>query len=235
MDLNSIRNYLEYIHLQHPDVSKDITPTEFTNLLNICQLLHFKKKVGLPEDYQPLSPHPRQAFEITRKITMDLERFVVTLAHETGPLIINRQGFATLPTDCYYPISLLYRYIHNGTVSNQGIDILPVELFMDREQCSITFPTKRDPIANISGGRIKFLPKDLRYAEFSYLRRPVDCYFAVTNTDGYVAYDVTNSVQLEFDDINLIDIMQLMTERIGINLNRQDIVALGDKFKQQGQ
>ena len=47
-------------------------PDEFNELLPRAQDDFFIKRYGVPEDYQPGRPFPRQAFELTQKILDDL-------------------------------------------------------------------------------------------------------------------------------------------------------------------
>ena len=236
MDLNFIRYYIAYLVRQSPVQVRDLTPEEFTDLLNICQLVNFKKKIGLPEEYQPNNPQPRQSYEITRKISHDLRKFMVYMGQNVPPLFVNTDGFAYLPSDCYYPSAMRFKYIKSGVTSYKKVDLVTDEQFFDRQNDYITKPTKKHPIANIIGDMVRVEPRDLKYIEFDYLRRPVDCYFAIDDgVAGYNAYDATNSVQLEWDDVNVIDIIALVLERIGVNLTRDDILKFGEQFKQQGQ
>jgi hypothetical protein len=209
--------------------TRDLTPEEFTDLLNVCQLVHFKKKVGIPE--QPT----QQVYELTKKIGHDLRHFLVYMGRDLPPLMVDANGFATLPADCYYPSAFRFKYVKGTDVRYVAVDLVSDEQFFDRQNDYITKPTMKHPVCNVVGDLVRFEPRNLKYVEFDYLRRPNDCYFAVDSSLGYNAYDPVNSVQLEWDDVNIIDIISLLLERIGVNMTREDIKVFGEKFKVQGQ
>lgn len=85
-----------------------IGPEEFCMALQVSNLKHFKKKIGLPEEYQPGSPVSRQSFEITQVITDDLMPFKVHLGSPNIPFLsVDADGYALIPNNFYYPTSLV--------------------------------------------------------------------------------------------------------------------------------
>jgi hypothetical protein len=54
-----------------------ITPDRFNDLIKIVSLDHFRDKYGLPEEYSPGRPIPREQADITLKNTDDLKAFKV--------------------------------------------------------------------------------------------------------------------------------------------------------------
>ena len=237
MDLSDVRDRLNYIIGEKKSKDHLLTPADFNNLLRVNNLKHFKKKVGLPEAYRIGLPLPPEVFEQTRKNSNDLRPFKVVMGEgDVQALRIDSNGFADIPPDLYYPSSILYKDTVNGVIKNREVDIVTDMQWLSRIHSNIKVPTRQYPVANFRAQYIAFEPRTLRYVTFIYLRFPLDPVFAVTSTEdsGTVIYNATDSVQLEWDDINIIDIISLILEDIGISIAAQEIMAYSDKEVKEG-
>jgi len=150
------------------------------------------------------------------------------------PLIVNASGEANIPTNMYYPSSMSFKYIKNAITRIRPVNIVTDSQWDELAGHSIKQPDKRNPIANFQANYIRFLPMDVQFIGFVYYRYPTDPHFAYTSTKGYVEYDATLSVQLEWDDINIVDIISIILFDLGISVGRGDIVQIADKFKKEG-
>ncbi len=216
--------------------SVNIPTEQWDVLLNIAQLKHYKRKLGLPEEYIPGHPRPAQEYAITQRIDDDLAAFSVHLGRAgTMAFTISSVGEATLPLDFFYPTGMIYHLVKpDGTIREKQVEILNDKEWNDYVTSQVITQTKEFPIANMKSGYVRFLPKNLQRVDFTYLRKPVKPVYAVTNTQGYIAYDAANSVQLEWDEPNQLDILYILLSDIGIVTEKADIYQISEKIKDKG-
>jgi len=235
MNLNDCLMLMNLIVGDMSPATGELAKEQFNILARTGNLMHFKKKIGLPEEYQPNAPVTRQVYEVTTKISQDLSPFKVVMGeNNTAPLMINANGIATIPTDLYYPSSLIFKYVHDTIVKNRFVDILTDKEYDRRISSAVEYPTKYFPVCNFQDGYIRFTPKDLQYANFTYLRYPVDPEYKVTVIDGQNVYDAVNSVQFEWNRVNIIDIIHLMLETIGVHIGKGIVYQYAEKLKKEG-
>lgn len=235
MDLNDVREFINVILKEQAPDKVYMSPSQFADVLNQCSLVHFKRKIGLPEEYRPGQPIPRQAFEITKKLTLDLLPFKVEMGTTTPPLTVNQFGLADIPGNCYYPAAFGFRLYRNGVLDYREVDMVNDLEWKSRLRNSITKPTQRYPICNLLGnGKIRFAPTNLGRVDFVYLKYPQAAVFGYSIQSGFIKYEQAQSTQLEWDDINMIDIIMLYLERIGVVLTRTDLLQYAQKVQVAG-
>lgn len=236
MDLNLIRGLVVIVLGDRNPTKRDMPIESFESLLHASSLTHFKKKIGLPEEYQVGMPLPRQAFELTKKITMDLLPFHVEMGTTSPSLPVDIHGIATLPIDVYYPSVFRYRYVVGTTVKHIPIDIVNDLEWNERMRNSITKGSKKYPIANFIGpNRVRFSPTDLARVDFDYIKVPTRPVFGYSTDLGFIDYNPVTSTQLEWDDVNVLDIISIFMEKMGVSISTIDIAQYADKLKNTGQ
>jgi hypothetical protein len=241
-----------------------LTPVEFNKVLQVCNLKYFKKKVGLPEEYQPGMPLPRQQFEITQSNSDSLSPFKKFMGqNDTDPLYIDSAGYATLPSDYYYHSSCSYIEAINKPDCTPELKPRIVEVVTDAQwdvimSSPIRPPSKKYPIMNYQSGFIRFAPVDLKQVSFIYLRYPTTpCYdYYIDAYGGYIYLQegqkytlqtgeqgssgqtsgtVTSlSRELEWNEIGKIDIANLVLQHIGINLREGQLFQYSEKVLKEG-
>jgi hypothetical protein len=58
--------------------------------------------------------------------------------------------------------------------------------------------------------------------------------YAYTIIDGFIEYNPTNSIELEWDELNQIDILYILLSDLGIVTAKADIFQISEKVKIQG-
>ena len=219
------------------DPDRQITPYEFDLLLKSNNIKHFKQKIGLPEEYQPGMPLPRQTPEITKKITEDIRPFKVFMGKGSGatasPLSVD-DGMAEIPDDYYYHLSMQYRWIKNGVMVKRHIDEVDDLEWSNRQADPLTKGTKKHPICNYQSDHIRFQPSDIGFVDFTYLRLPVDPVYAVKWDNGYAEYDPANSTQLEWDEVNQLDILHKVIADMGFSIKKGEVIQYAEQRKAEG-
>jgi hypothetical protein len=238
MNLLQISNIVNFIIGDRlPDIPS-LTPAKFCDLLHIAQLKHYKRKLGLPEEYQPGMPLPRQAFDITQKITEDLRRFKVI---KDGPSAIPVVGGRfNYPAGYYYPSSLVafIEYPGEGTRS-KVIEIVTDKRWDEMQGNWVDRPNDEYPIANSQATFIRVAPETIIRVGMVYLRQPSKPVYSVTiSPNGVNQYNPAGSSWGisgdDWDEVNQVDIMYVLLSDLGITMQRQDVFQIAEKHKQQG-
>ena len=234
MNLKDINGILAFaIKDKKPDLV--ITIPVFIRLIHVSQLKHFKRKIGLPEEYAPGRPIPRQAYEISKMNSIDLAPFKVVMGNNSMPLKINAYGNALIPSDFYFPSSARYQWVRSQIlVSWQEVEILDDKTFNKRITSSLMAPSRKHPVANVQNGAIQFVPKDLKFVNFTYLRVPPEPVYGVKYDRGFAESVPATSTELLWSDTNVIDICAIALFDLGIIMNKQEIASYANKVEQTG-
>lgn len=232
MTLDLIRNIIYLVCREKNIKDLFISPEMFGTWLHQFSLAQFKTKLGLPEQYQPGMPLPAQAYEITERISADFAPFKVLMgkSQETLPLKFDDRGYADKPANFYYPGYMMYNY--KGVL--RRVDILSDLEWSNRLSDAVEIPTFRNPVANFQKNFIRILPTQIQFCEFEYLRLPKEPVFGYKKDHGWVEYDSSKSTELEWDELNLFDIITRFLVAYGVSINAQVIAQYADMVKTKG-
>lgn len=228
MNLEDVRNIVSLI-ADANGISVNLHPDDFSDLLNISQLKYFKQKWGLPEEYQPGMPLPRQSYEITSRLTEDLRPFKKVLS----PTTMNVDGQLSYPSDYFIVTSITYSYI-DTVVYLRKVEILNDEQYGEAITKVSTKPDEWYPVCNPQATYIQFNPIMTGNLSMTYLRLPVKPVYAVKITDGFYEYDSVNSVELEWGDMQIIDIIAILLGDLGMPLKSADVINYAENLKAKG-
>jgi hypothetical protein len=218
MTIAEIYKFIEYVASKNQ--KGRITPEQFNEVINRAQMSLFMERIGNPQEYQPGRPVPRIAYALTQRIRNDLAPFL----SDPTPITIPSTGKLTLPEDCKYVVAL--RTAAEKTIVDVDHDKLGYRL-----ESEIVPPTTTAPIAVHYKGYIQLYPKDIANAILEYLRYPVKAIYAFTIESGRPVYDADNSVQLEWDEININEIISRSLIYIGINLQDGQLAQFAAQMK----
>ena len=204
-------------------VNKDIyaqaiSPDEFGRELVSKNLRHFRKRLGLPETYIPGSAN--EGAGVTRLTESDLLPFLVENAY------VPVAGVVTL-TNWYY--------INNfWTSTSRTSDLISQEEISDRLRNYITAPTTLHIAAYMVKVGLKVFPSTLTSVTVSYYRRPVDPTFVTSVNPVTLELTYGVSVELEWDDGNKLDVLNMILQDMGLNIERGDVQQMANKLIQTG-
>ena len=248
MNLGQIFKLVDFI-ANKEQTGDTITPDQFSEvILPAVNIMFFKKKYGLPEDYRPGQPLPREAWEITQKISDDLRKF-----KEFQPAwAINSAGVAAIPSDYVHRSSITRTYIpYTGAQPKTVVvEVLTDDEAATRRGNSITAPTVKNPVCVFQKNSIQFYPSNLQSVEFTYLRLPKTPFFDYTiANDEYIflpagqfhngtvlpAGTPSRTVELEWTEDTHIDFVNRILYYIGINLREDQLINFAEKAKATGE
>jgi len=242
MNIWDVYNYC--LLRQNKDQSgRSFTIPQFNLAAAVASYEYFKLKVGLPEQYRPGQPFPAQAWQVSQKITDDMQHLLVWMGGpDHAQLTMDKYGIADLPEDYFAFSSCYYNFVEQSNTVDTGeepklkeVDFLTDAEWSDRMNSVIVGPSKSHPIAKMVGSKIQFMPRWLKAVDFTYLREPATPYLAYTidGNNDYV-YDAANSTQFDFPQVCLPDISNMIFEIMAGNLQSQFYVQLAEMRKQQG-
>lgn len=255
MTLKEIFDYIYFISNKE-QVGNAFNIDKFNIVLKAVDLQFFKKKYGLPENYQVGQPLSNISYEVTNQITDDLSHLKVIMGDNVTPkLIVNTDGYATLPDNYIHCSYLLY------TENDESNTIL---VCTDAEWSNIVSstlkkPSKENPICNFTGGKIRFRPKNIGYVDFAYLRLPLpahyDYYISANLEHIYLPPNTTHTLlpneegsagqttgtvtslsrELEWGNDLHLDICNFILSLIGINLRESDLAQWSESKLKNGE
>jgi hypothetical protein len=221
MTIAEIYKFIEYVASKNQ--KGRITPEQFNEVVNRAQMSLFMERIGNPQEYQPGRPVPRVAYALTQRIRNDLAPFLSNPTLVTIPA----DGKLELPEDCKYVVAL--RTESDDTIVDVDHDKIGYRL-----KSEIVAPTLAYPIAVHYKGYIQLYPKNIANATLEYLRYPVKALYAFTVENGRPVYDEASSVQLEWDEICVNDIISRALIYIGINLQDGQLASFAAQMKTAG-
>lgn len=197
-----------------------LKPEEFDLALKSGNVRLMRDRLGLPERYRPGTFQAGGSG--SRVLETDLTPFLV-IGTDLGPV----EQVVTL-TRWYY-INDFY------TKDSLEPEIISQQELGSRINHPILIANDRYPWAIIVKKGLKVYPKSLTKVTVSYYRYPVDPAFVTTVDDeGNLVYDEDASVELEWRDENKIDILHLIMQAAGINIERPDLEAYAQKLVEGG-
>lgn len=145
------------------------------------------------------------------------------LKEDTLPIV---SQLVAQPTD-FYKISAMRTTDNDNAVRRVGAD--KVYAYVNN---AIDTPTVTEPFYTELGSNFKFWPDTLTSAKIVYFKKPVTVKWAYT---GDLVYDSLTSVQLEWPENDLNDIIFRTLGIIGIPLKDNDLIRIAQMVKNDGQ
>lgn len=251
MTLDDVLKYVNYITNKEQN-GRTLSTTEYNTLLPIVSLKYFKKKYSIPEQFRVGMPFSKEAYEITQSIVDSIHQFKHVMGVDGALMNVDSYGKADIPSDYMHVSSAYWQSITNQVNCNIDVRYRTIEFLTDAEYTerltsAIKFPSLRYPVATIRGNYIQFMPKNIQYVNFTYLRVPNTPYYDsyiddTTDQEIYLPPGTNNpntsaasqSVELEFEDTDIIDIASILLSMIGVNLRSGDLVQYSEKMKKEG-
>lgn len=234
INVNDIKVFIDFMANKEQSGTSYSIP-QLNNIFYAASIDLFKLRYGLPEDYSPEMPFPKQAYEVTQKMKDDLRSCKVLV---TLPVI---SGEMMLPTDYIHITDLTYRKVVNSTCGNapttkkRQVELIDDDKFSVRCSDTIKKPSIDFPVANMLSDRIRIEPTIITSVEFSYLGMPAKPEWKYTfDSNNIEKYDPTNSVNFSWNEILFTDLAKIILGYIGINLRDAELQASIENYKTKG-
>lgn len=235
MNIGEVFSWLNFV--SNKQQSGSISPDEFNLACKVVSRELFNVKVGLPEEYQVGAPYPRQAYDVTQKITDDLRNFIVP-----DVAIAKVNGYFPLPNDYAAYSSISYKYKKNadecGTAPESIINYIEVvddaELRV-RLADNVIMPTLKYPIAAYNLNGLKVYPKEINSISLTYLKYPKVPVFDYTVVNDEYVYKPATSTQIDFPETLHSEFAMRIARYVGINLREGELYQAAQERLKTGQ
>lgn len=236
--MNSINDiYLLTNFLADSYQSRKVSDNEFNYAIAAASDDLWKKKVGLPEEYQINAPFARQAWQVTNKISDDMRYFITQL-----DISRNASDIFPYPADYGAFSSMRYERILNQGCDTPDVKVRTVELVTDAELSerldnTIILPDYDYPVGAWYGTGWKVYPTIINSINLTYLRLPVTPYrnYTLDPATDLTTYDPTGSVDPDFPKTLWIDLTYLILKQFSINIREEELYQMAEQRISKGQ
>lgn len=187
-----------------------IKPEHFNRAIGIAQEQLYMERLGNIQEYQLGYPAPRIGYPMSEKVENDLRPFLTTV----NAVVIDAGGQYTLPTNYVHSVAV---YI---TTTGQAVDMVNPTALPQRLSSTLLPINVEYPICVLLPTVIQFYPITGLdgLVSLRYLRKPTKPIWAYTVSSGRPVYDVGNSVQIEFADINHNDLLVRTLAQLSVHI-----------------
>jgi hypothetical protein len=210
-----------------------ITPDRFNELIKVVNIDLFRKKYGLPEEYQPGRPVPNEHVDVTLKNTDDLKAFRMSLVNT--PVA---SGVLPYPSDYGHRDEVVYNFVKNINGSDvilpRGVEILRESQMSERRGNLTKRPTTKNPCGVMRLDGIHIDPTTIDVVDFYYFRFPVDPVFSYVMGDGFITYNAAASTEYEYPKDEHITLTRMILQYAGVNLREDAIVQYSQLKLKEG-
>lgn len=156
------------------------------------------------------------------------------------PFNVNSDGQAAYPTDWACPSSARKRIvIGNVSGGTSKFKQVKVRLVDDDKlggilNSNIVPPAYDRPYYTMYKDFLQFYPLNIQSVVLTYLATPKDCVIGYTIVGGRPVYNSGTSVQLQWPEVKLNNIMILALQYMGINMQSNEIEGFAQTMSKEG-
>jgi hypothetical protein len=240
INVNSVKILTELIF--NKEQNGQISLTRFNEALNSSVLWFFNDCYGQPTQSKGSNSANNMFWQSGKKISDNLRHLIKII-----DLPVNAKGEAKRPTDFIHSSTI--RYVHKEKVWNDpcnkklGFKIITKEVGVaeirdsevsERLDSELLTPTLEYPIAVIYNNYIQIYPINAGMLKFTYLKKPNTPFWAYTTVNSRPVYDHINSVDIEFPEECINEIVMRVCSLMGINISNNLLLQYTNQMKQQG-
>ncbi len=221
MNVNEV--YKLILFIINKNQSGYLSPDEFNLVINQAQVSYMDYLAGQFQQYQAGRPIPTVQWgnnETTR------QRVTPFIYNEL--LTVDTYGFAAYP----------YGYLITDTMWTGiygKIKFVQQDYLSNYLNSRIT-PVATNPVYLIEREGFRFYPNDIAQARVSYIRQPNTIVFGYTlDGDGLPVYNPATSVDPEWQELDLLEIISRALRMIGVNLQSGVISQYANEITKTGQ
>lgn len=226
-NINDVFNFFTF--LLNKTQSGSISGGDFSLAINVAQQQYFRLKLGLPELYTVEKRQAPQEIQVTQNINDAMRQFItqVTLQGNTGVFTLPANFAAFVPSGYLY----VTQTGNLGTnVTPQPIDFVTLGELGFRQNNYVTFPSLEYPLGTYFNGQLQIYPGTINSIYLNYYRYPKTPVYAFTvNNNDQIIYDATNSVQLEFSNLDWENICHIAVKYYSQTLREEFMYQTEDK------
>lgn len=138
-------------------------------------------------------------------------------------------GFLPYPSDYQHTAGVRSYY----NKKERPVELVENKSWGEVQASQIMQPTKVFPKYTEFSGEYRFLPRDIGIVMLDYWKAPVVPVWGYTIVLNEQVYDPLTSVNFEWPEFSINQVMSIYLSLIGVNLKDQDVEAFSREFKQE--
>ena len=223
MNINDYYNLVLYIIAKNQDGGY-MSPDEFNLLINQSQTSFLDYLLGEFQQYQYKSPQPRVGYsqnETTRnRLTPIIYGYILN---------VDSTGFSPYPSD-YQQVDAMWTMYGNSRIRYTQQERLYSTVN------SVIDPVATNPIYLIKDTGFTFYPNNINQTRLNYVRTPAPIKWAYTlDGEGRAVYDAANSIQPEWYEVDMLEIISRLLRMVGVNLQANVVAQYANEITKSGQ
>ncbi|MCK4818557.1 hypothetical protein KA005_22495 [bacterium] len=232
MTLFEIHELIEYI--ANKDYNGNvIPPDQYGKLIVSANIDLFKKKLGLPEDFQLGAPISREYIDANKMQTADTRHLKVREATQTVTA-----GVITYPANYCVDDAIRYTYQRNvdGSPTNiiKVVECLTEAQYGDRAGNWTKKPSTKNPVYVVGNDGIRIYPATIATVDFNYYKYPTTPVFAYNQETGYITYNSGSSTEFDWPERLHMDLVRIILGYVGINIREAQLSQYAEVKKKEG-
>jgi hypothetical protein len=208
------RNY-EYI-AKKSQIGNTLTIPQFNEMAHAAQMLVYEKD--------------RAVFISQGEASDYLKSFLKTKTYSSNNIF----GEFDMPNDLEHIVGVRSFYVKSDGI---GVEVPLSEVKSSDwgvvSSSSLFAATKRFPKYAEFGGTVKYLPRDLTNITVDYFKTPIKPVWAYATVNGRPVYSAANSINFEWDEFAINQVMGAFLSFVGVNLKDAELSNFAQIFKQE--
>lgn len=218
MNINEVYKIVSYLVDKYQGTY--LSPDDFNMVINMAQRQYLNYMTEDGSGHRGMQQGRKMGTLITTPVVESLSKFLV----ETTLTVTSQ--VATQPANLYTTVSV------RTSDDTKVVRRITADKLANYLSDPIDPPLTTEPVYVEIGDTYKVYPNTVGSIKVSYVRTPVDMKWAYT---GNLIYDAGNSVQPEWNEKDIEDIIYRAIGIIGINLKDNDLRMAAQIVKQQGE
>lgn len=222
MDLKRIHEIVDF--LVDKEQNGHVSHEEIDMVLDRAQMALFNDYYNNPRTYSPGRQVPVISYGNSQRINDALSPFKKTFEFTD---MDTEGGLLALPSDYMYMISLYTVTYDSDAQRNivRPVQVLNEEELINRLESQVVPVSKSDPICLLgSQKKIQLYPEVRQTGKVMYFKRPIQPQFIYSQSGRSIVYNQNSSVQLEWGEQDITNIINKAVGMLGINLSSPDIM-----------
>ena len=232
MTLFEIYEFIEYI--TNKDYNGNvIAPDQYGKLIVSANIDLFKKKTGLPEDYQLGSPITREYIDANKIQLADTKHLKVREATQNVST-----GVIAYPSGYFLDDAIRYSYQRNvdgeSVTITKVVEALSEAKYGDRAGNWTKQPSTKNPVYVVRNDGIYIYPATIATVDFNYYKYPTTPVFAYLQRTGYIEYNAGGSTEFDWPERLHMDLVRITLGYVGINIREAQLSQYAETKKKEG-
>lgn len=204
------------------DQNGNIKGAEFNLIAPIAQMSVLNDRIGNIKKYQPGAPIPNVGFNVSQKAR-----------EEIRPLMVLPTTTAVTAGVAAYPNNYIY-YDTLMTAAGKLIKEATEDEIVELNNSSIMPPSTMFPKFVMHSNGFNIYPTSIASIKLSYVRKPLTPEWAYTISNNEEVYDAGNSQDFELSETTHLEIVSIILQMSGVNLNMLQVTQYAQAMEAQG-